>query len=46
MKKVAKRVFIRRRERCDAREDDGSVPRTLSKFDRRIATRSSLINTL
>ncbi len=43
---ILQMVFIRRRERCDAREDDGSVHRTLSKSDRRNATRSSLINTI
>jgi hypothetical protein len=30
-----------RRERCEAREDCGSVHCTLSKSDRRFATRSS-----
>src|SRR4029079_14460292 len=40
------RVFSRRRERCQAREDDGSVHRTLSKSDRRLSTRSSLMSTL
>ncbi len=39
-------VLFWRRERCDARKDDGSVHRTLSKSDRRIAARSSLLNTL
>ncbi len=42
----SQRVFSRRRERCEARKDDGSVHRTLSKSDRRLATRSSLMNTL
>jgi hypothetical protein len=31
---------------CEAREDDGSVHRTLSKSDRRFTMRSSLMNTL
>ncbi len=39
-------VFIRRREHCEARKDDGSVHRTLSKSDRRFTMRSSLMNTL
>jgi hypothetical protein len=40
------RLFIRRRERCEAREGGGSVHRTLSKPDRRFAARSSLMNNL
>jgi hypothetical protein len=42
----SQRVFYRRRERCEARADGGSVHRTLSKSNRRIATRSSLWDTL
>ena len=46
VQRTFQRAFRRRSERCKARKDDGSVHCTLSKSDRRFATRSSLRNAL